>query len=632
MSFFGYVGSGLRASFEVDRDLTQNYACALGRQRLALFGYQEHVISGAQGALLFGGLFHPERLASELRAESDNQPALLLHAYRRWGVDFPSHVPGEYAFVLWDSNSRRALLGRDPSGGWPLYYTQRGKDLVFADTIRYLLERPGGTAALNERRIAQWLAIHPESAPETFFEGILRILPGTTLLYEDGRLTVHDFWHPERTPLLKLRDGREYAEGLIDVLDHAVQDRIRACSPIGSQLSGGMDSSSVTVTAARLLGQGGRELSAFTAVPEHAVEIPGRFTDEGPHAAAVAAMYPNIDHVLVRHGAHSVFSLIDRFNSAQEEPIFNPANYDWSYEICLQAQQRGIKTLLVGDLGNLTISYSGDRALQSLLQEGRLLAFASLAGDLHRYGSRRWRGMAHELLRPWMPVYARDAIDRRRGRFAATHEYSMIRRDFVRRHDLGLMTLEEGHIRLHSRALRALFLRRNDFGPAIAALRRLTGVGRTDPTSDRRVIEYCLSVPVEYYCERGVPRSLLRNAMIGRLPEPVRTERRKGLQAADFTAHFAAERAEALAELERLKKVDLAARAMDLPAMRAMLQLTPAQIAERGGMVKFWPKLLRAFSLGRFLRRWEDGTLFMDRSSRSALTVPAGATLLSKQP
>jgi asparagine synthase (glutamine-hydrolysing) len=321
-------------------------------------------------------------------------------------------------------------------------------------------------------------------------------------------------------------------------------------------------------------------------------------------------MYSNVDHVLVQHGAHSPFSVIDLFNSAQEEPIFNPWNYDWVYEICLRAQRLGIETLLIGQVGNLSISYGADRALQSLLQEGRLTALARLARDLHRQGPRRWRSLLYELLRPRMPMCARYAIDRLHGQFAATHEYSMIRKEFARKHDLGPMTMEQALAKLDSRALRLLSLRRLDLGPSASAFRQLTGVGMSDPTGDRRVIEYCLSVPVEYYCEKGVPRSLIRNAMIGRLPEQVRAERRKGLQTADFSTHFEADRAEALAELERMKQVDLISHALDLPAMETMLQLSPSQADARGGMLGHWPKLVRALSLGRFLRRLDDGTLF----------------------
>jgi len=199
----------------------------------------------------------------------------------------------------------------------------------------------------------------------------------------------------------------------------------------------------------------------------------------------------------------------------------------------------------------------------------------------------------------------------------------MIRQEFARKHDLGPMTMEQALAKLDSRALRLLSLRRSDLGPSASAFRQLTGVGMSDPTGDRRVMEYCLSIPVEYYCDKGVSRSLIRNAMIGRLPEQVRTERRKGLQTADFSAHFEADRAEALAELERMKQVDLIAHALDLPAMETMLQLSPSQADAHGGMLGHWPKLVRALSLGRFLRRLDDGTLFSAPEHLPSMAAPA---------
>lgn len=611
MSFLGVIGSGAKVGTDDSVGLTHMYSCAFGASRLSLWGRGIHrALFGGLYVLLSGKVFRPMERARELLVEPGDQASLLLHGYRKWGAEFPNHLDGDYAFALWDLHTQRLLLGRDLLGSWPLYYVRRGNDLIFASQIRHLSRWPGVVTRPNERHIAQWLALFPEPTTETFFDGIFRLMPGTTLSIENGRVSVRRFWQPEETPLLRLHDSREYAEGLVDMLERAVRDRMAGTSTVGSHLSGGLDSSSVTATAARLLSCEGRKLFAFTAVPDQAVEIPGRFTDEGPHAAAVAAMYPNIDHILVQHGAHSVFSVIDLFNSAQEEPIFNPSNYDWIFEICLRAQQRGIEALLIGGCGNYSISYSGDRVLQSLLHEGRLAALARLARDLHRDGARRWRSLVHELLRPWIPVHVRYAVDRLRGQFTATHEYSMIRREFARKNDLGLMTLEQSLARLDSRSLRLLSLRRADFGPFASAFRQLTGVGMSDPTADRRVIEYCLSVPVEYFCEKGMPRSLIRNAMIGRLPEQVRTERRRGLQAADFSTHFEPERAEALAELDRMRQVDLIARALDLPRMETMFQVSSSQAEANAGMVGHWPKLLRALSLGRFLRRLDNGTLF----------------------
>lgn len=624
MSFLGVIGSGAKLGTEDRVGLAHVHSCAFGVSRLSLWSRESHHAHfGGLYMLLSGKVFRPKERARELLAEPADQGSLLLHAYRKWGAQFPNHLDGEYSFVLWDSHRQRLLLGRDFLGSWPLYFVRRGNDLIFASQIRHLLRWSGVITRPNEQHIARWLALSPEPTAETFFDGILRLLPGTTMSVENGRVSVHAYWEPEETPLLRLNDSREYAEGLVEMLEGAVWDRMAGASPVGSQLSGGLDSSSVTATAARLLSCEGRKLFAFTAVPDQAVEIPGRFTDEGPQASAVAAMHSNIDHILVQHGAHSVFSLIDLFNSEQEEPVFNPSNYDWIFEICLRAQQRGIKTLLIGACGNYSISYSGDGVLQSLWREGRLFDFARMARDLHREGARRWRSLIHELLRPWLPVRARHAIDHLRGQFTATHEYSMIREEFARKHNLGLMTLEQSSARLDSRSLRLLSLRRSDLGPSDSAFRQLTGVSMSDPTGDRRVIEYCLSVPVEYYCEKGEPRSLIRNAMIGRLPEQVRAERRRGLQGADFSTHFEADRAEALAELKRMKKVDLIAHALDLPAMEAMLQLSPSQADAHGGMLGHWPKLLRAISLGRFLRRLDDGTLLSAPEQLPSMESPA---------
>jgi asparagine synthase (glutamine-hydrolysing) len=610
MSFLGIASAAGRAKNGSVEVLPLRCEGILGRHSFALWSRIAPVISGGLGILMCGRLFRATDLVSKLGVEAADDASLLLHAYSKWGIEFPRHLYGEYAFALWDGPAGRLLLGRDPLGCWPLYYAQRDSGLLFASEIRRILAQPGIATRPNEQRIAGWLGLFLEPTDQTFFEGVFSVQPGSTLIFEDGRVTRNRFWQPENTPVLRLRDSREYAEGLLEVLDSAVLDRLTPQAVIASQLSGGLDSSSVTATAARLLQRQGRRLLAFTSVPRYkTASTPGHFSDEGPHAAAVAAMYPNIDHILVHNGAHPVFSLFDLFGSAQEEPPFNPQNYDWHYEMCLQARRRGAQTCLNAGSGNFTFSYNGNRALRSLAMDGRWLALARLMWQTHRNTSRRWRGMAYELLRPSLPTWARLSLDRPRGRVLSLSDYLMIRPEFARRYDLSLTALEEKQIHLDDISQRLLFLCRADRGPSYSAYRKLTGVSMTDPAGDRRVIEYCLSLPIECFCENGVPRSLIRNAMIGRLPEQVRTERRKGLQAADFRMHFETEKPEARAEIARLKKTDLAARALDLPAMEAQLQWPAERIAETGESL-YWCRILRALSVGRFLRQLEDGVLF----------------------
>jgi asparagine synthase (glutamine-hydrolysing) len=620
MSFLGAVSADLQPV--VDRPFASTSANILPflashdlkGQRLALWGRAPFAFSDGQGILLDGRIFNVVELAGRLGVDPLNQPMLLLHAYRRWGADFPRHLEGEFALALWDSSVRRLLLARDPTGYRPLVYSQQGEDLRFASEARTLLAWPDTQMRPDEDHIAHWLALISTGTDSTFFKNIFTLPPGHNLLFENGRVVVNDLWQPEKIPMLRLKDSREYADGLREVLRTAVSDRLEPGSVCASQLSGGLDSSSVTALAAGLLQPQGRRIFAFTAVPEHAVIIPRRFSDEGPRAASVAAMYPNVDHLLVRHGSHATFSMIDRFNSAQQEPVFNPANYEWLYEICLQARHRGVDSLLTGAAGNLTASYDGAAALPALARQGRVLEAARIARGLHREGAYRWVGIAQLLLRPWLPVWARQAADRLRGNYYATGEYSMIRREFALSHGLDSMIKDRRMHNLDDRSVRLVALRRIDPGAAMEAFRQLSGVSMTDPTADPRVVAYCLSVPLEHFCEDGVPRSLIRNAMAGVLPEPVRTERLRGVQAADFDRHFRAERQEALDELVRIRKAGLAARALNLPAIESMMHWSEAQIEAYGRKI-YWGKLMRAFSLGRFLRRLEDGTLFAQPES-----------------
>ena len=588
------------------QELTRIACHRWGSSCILVEGSVRNAVCDRRGVALAGRLSNAAALAVQLDIEPADQAALLLSAYQRWGTRFPDYLHGEFAFALWDSAQARIFLGRDPSGYSPIFYTQFGDNFAFATDVCVLRARLGLRLRPNESRIANWLTQLSTADTSTFFEGISSLEPGHTLLFEHSRVALNSFWHPEDTATLRLQDPREYADGLREVLERAVRDRLPQDSAAGSQLSGGLDSSSVTAVAARLLEQQGRRIFGFTAIPKHHIPSPvGRFSDEGPYAASMAEIYRNLDHVLVPNGSHSIFSIMDRASSAEGQPLIAAPNYGWVHEINLQARARGVHTLLMGAAGNMTISYDGLEAISTLAMEGRLLAAAALARNIHRQGALRWRGIAHRLVRPWIPDLLRRLIDRSRGE--AISNYSPIRPAFARAHQVSTVGLQRRYDELDSIAFRALALRST--GRPWAAFRQMTGVSMSDPTIDPHVVSYCLSVPVEYFCEGGVPRSLIRNAMAGWLPDRVRLERRKGLQAADFGIHFQAERQEALAELNRMKNTELAVRALDLESIEKMMQWPEARIAQFGEHI-YWAKLMRAFSLGRFLRRLEDGTLF----------------------
>jgi asparagine synthase (glutamine-hydrolysing) len=585
---------------------------AIGQKQLILSTDAPVARQAGLGAILLGAIFNASELAAELSCPGATEPDLVLEAYRKWGADFPRHLHGEFAFVLWDAPAQRILLGRDLSGLWPLFYTRQNGGFAFSNSERTLLQRPGAQVRVNDHHIAHWIAQIPAGDHGTFFEGNFAVPRAQILLYESGRISTHDFWRPRQIPTLRLRDSREYADGLLSVLNAAIAGRLTLGCDAASQLSGGLDSSSVTALAARALAPEGRRVVAFTAVPAHPVDIPKFMADEGPSAAAVAAKYTNIEHVRVPYGSRTLFSMLDLFSPVEMRPPHNPTNYEWLYEISLQTAGRGFSTILTGLTGNTTFSYDGKLMLSTLLLEGRIAAAWGQARTLHRNPQYTWKNLAWLAFNPFAPASLRHWYDHMRGFPSGTDEYSLIRMDFARRHGIGPSAIDQSANTASSREYRLWHLFRADPGPAIGAMRSLTGVHMTDPSLDLRVAEYCLSVPVEHFWKNGVRRSLIRNAMNGVLPDQVRLCTRRGVQASDFATHFRADRPEAAKELALMRDHPLTRRALDLDALADMLTWTEEETSTLGQRQNFWPKLTRAFALGRFLRRLDDGSLLRE--------------------
>lgn len=610
-SFFGFISP--YTEYGSLKGKTKNspcsHLCKVGDYLLNICGHKPLYPIKEIGILLGSRFFNKENLSALLNAGTLDESELLLHAYRKWGISFPRYIEGDFFFVLWDCRAGRIVIGCDTEGGFPVFYSQHGKSLYFSGELRSLLAEMPVKPRVNERHLAQRLSLTAAGEESTLFENVFHLIPGTVLVFEQGHITLNDYWQPENIPMLHLKDSREYADGLLEVLTQAIRVRLPGgSSSVGSMLSGGLDSSSVTSVAAELLQKENRRLYAFTAVPQCPVnDLPGRFCDEGPAAATVAEMKPNIDHILVRHGKHSVFSMMDLFGAEQMGPITNPPNYDWLYEICLQAQNLKIESIITGDSGNISISYDGKRALSILASSGRFGALMKLAPVMHSGNGNSWPGIAYAIFSSWIPTGIDRFINKTRKESVCLSEYSLINPEFAMRNNVeSLFFKGKDDFRLK----RIKYLRRPETGAVNNVFWKITGVRKLDPTADRKVVEYCLSVPVEKYIENGVSRSLIRNAMLGRLPEQVRTERRLGLQAADMAIHFKKEREEALAELARMKQVDLVAKALDLRKMEQMMNWSGEQIASNRGDLNSWRKLIRAFSVGRFLRQLEDGTLF----------------------
>jgi asparagine synthase (glutamine-hydrolysing) len=552
-------------------------------------------------------------LASQLkfsRAVMDelSDAAVLFATLQLWGQKALERVAGEFAFALW--NSQRLVLARDPLGQRPLHYHCGKHFFAFASMPKGLHGLPEIPYALDEQAVAEFLVVMPVGS-RSFFKGISSVKAGhVTTITREG---IHSrrYWDP--SPPSSRRKAADYVEGLRFHLDQATQSALRgAGAVVGTHLSGGLDSSAVTATAARLLQPVGGKAVAFTSVPREGYDGPaarGRIIDEGPLAAATAALYPNVEHVLVRGHGLSPMDHLDRDFFLFETPMMNLSNWSWGRAINKAARDRNLTVMLNGQMGNMTISYSGTEYLPELLQARRIVDLCRAAAKLVQKGSMRWTGVLGTTIGPFLPPRLWQLLGRANGHDWNVLQYTAIRKERLNELQLPSMATQRGldfsyRPRANGFESRLWVLRRADFGNYNKGVLAGWGIDQRDPTADRRLIDYCLSVPMDEFQANGETRALARRALADRVPQAVLTERRRGYQGADWHETLTADRESIAAELEALARCEPAARLLDVARLQRLVENWPSAGWENQNVIDSYRlALLRGISAGHFVRK-----------------------------
>lgn len=362
----------------------------------------------------------------------------------------------------------------------------------------------------------------------TAYRHIKRVPGGHYLISKATGANLCQWWHPHMIPCIRYRDARDYAAMASSLFERAVQSRLRRVGDVAVLMSGGLDSTLVAATAARLLARRGESLTAYTAIPQPGlarVERLGWDSSDLAHAREVASMHPNMSHVPVSAYGLSPLDLMPALHARSRTPVRNGANHLWLGRICRMARTSGAQVILTGQRGNLTISAS-----------------ATLAELL---GSRRWRAALT------YTAQRRSASGESLAHFLASALQTRFR-CLVRR-----SSNERPGTQFLSAALRLQLkddLAQEETSPGNRRLAALTTHKQAwavdpwvqwatewrDPTSDRQMVESLLSFPPEVFLLDGYNRGLARALGQGLVPDRVRLRQTQGAQMPEHPALLAA--------------------------------------------------------------------------------------------
>lgn len=537
----------------------------------------------------------------QLLGNSENQltdEELMFQTYLRFGDDTPDKLLGDWSFAVYDCINQKLFMAQAPCGLTSFYYFIDSERVIFSNRIKPLLTSVFVPDTLDQHKIISKLALVEVSDPDaTFYESIKLLNPAHKMWVDATTYRKERYWFPESLPVLHDITLEDAAEHLREIFTEAVRCRLKGDKPVASMLSGGLDSGSVAVIASDLLKKEGKSFSTFSHVPlfdidEDRVGL-DRFGDERPYINATVKHNGNIVPSYLDSAELTPLQAIRTSLDVFEEPIFGAANAYWILDIFLQAREGGFGTLLSGEMGNATISWTGVPYALNGSQFLQIYGFKAFV-------KQKW-------LRPLFFGYVKPLLSPLNNKHLwqeyiyLTPEYT---KQFVaeeRKRQSGKPTSTNSDAK--EQQLQILMLGHNPRYRFGAAISHYYGVEKRDPTSDKRVIEFLLQLPNELFLsESGENKQLIKRMMKDILPDKVLFQKKKGLQTSDLIERIQADLGEIEGIIAHFSTDIISDAFFDKRRMLSDLQLLKEKKLTIGKTVH----LLRTIGIMEFLNRHKN--------------------------
>jgi len=494
-----------------------------GQTRLAIIDLtpasdQPFIDEAAGLSLIFNGeIYNYIELRDELKAlghsfRSAGDTEVLLRAYEQWSVDALRRLNGMFAFALWDERQRRLLLARDRFGEKPLFIARSPRGVIFASEMKAIFAVRPELREPNRKAIYRYLARGDLNLDcETFFDGI-QSLPGShyLLLDERGNGDPVRYWQPSAADVPDNR--REAVERFRELLFDSVRIRLRSDVPVGSSLSGGIDSSSIVSTI------NAQKTSQWVQQKTFSARFDSPAHDEGRFIEIVTRKVDAEAHEVWVEPARFI-DAYERLQYHQEEPIASASPFA-QWLVMELAKQNATTVLLDGQVADEILG-GYDQAhgmfLAHWLRRGRV---DKVARELASYGT-RYRGLREPALYAAyysLPGRLRDGLAERYYRSSGVVS-AELHSEFAPAYAAAPTPfgdrLRNELVRWQTTTQLPEFLRYADRNSmAFSREVRL-------PFLDHRLVEYCFGLPPDLLLKGATTKVVLREAMRGIVPDEI---------------------------------------------------------------------------------------------------------------
>lgn len=494
-----------------------------------------HAVDGGRLVITFHGRIDNreelrDQLAWQKPLSATTDSDLVVAAYDKWGKGCTEYLLGDFAFAIWNDREQKLYCARDHMGIKPFYYYLDDSRFVFASEIKGLLALPEIPRIMNEVRVADYLTSVVLDKELTFYQQILRLPPGHILEVQPEGAQLERY-HQFAPVELRWTKDSEYEEQFRAIFAEAVRCRLRSAFPVGSYLSGGLDSASIVCTAAGLF---------ETEMPGRLQTFSGVFNDlascdEREYFSSVVERYSLISHAIPVDTINPALAY-ERLIQDEDEPFLSPHIF-MSLNLLPLVRESGVRILLDGHDGDAAVSY-GTNITVDLALSGKL---RQLVDCYREAGVKSGKSIARRILSVYWNVLCVNIHRSLPYVFPGkelAQSLKMLNPDLVERTGIR-----------ERRAARSADVPRYGQKEAVFHLKNITqsiqvfvlefferlttreGIVARYPFFDKRVIEFCLALPTGQKYQQGLNRSIVRRSLADLLPEGIRNRKDK----TDFT-------------------------------------------------------------------------------------------------
>lgn len=558
-------------------------------------------------------LYNRDELFEELNIHDQNinisDSQLVLISYKKWNKSCVDHLVGSFAFVIWDKVTKELFIARDHTGKKTFYYYNSDEIFVFSSLIEPIFEISQIKRRLNDEYISDFLSMisvsHDLNPVNTIYEKILQLPPAHTMLVNKKSVSFREYWRVEKKKEIKYNSDDEYERAFCDLFRNVVKSRIRTNKNVGILLSGGLDSTSVACFAADELKKQEKFLYSYTQIPIKTYKnyIPqNKLADETEYVEETIKYSGNILPKFIDSEGKNMYTEINVFLDIYEQPYKIFENSTWIKEIQKTAFHDNCKFLLTGQAGNATISWGNHSFyMKYLLKSFKLITFFK---ETKAYSQKNNRNVIKYRLYnifilssfiTWILTKLR-VLNKKDGIIL-----SPVNKEFSRK-----MKTQNRFKKHNSFNERYLPLRQSTFSHLGAIENKLamySGVEESDPTCDKRIIDFCMNLPENQWVRDGKERRFIRLAMKDLIADKIRlNETIRGSQAADYIQRIIPQWEEIRKEMLTIGDNQIECKYLNIPLIKELLNKYEKIEYDTDGN-KGIRLLFRALIFTRFLRR-----------------------------